>query len=332
VVGAEHIDISIVVPTRNRRALLGRLLDRLDRIDDDLRYEVIVVDEASTDDTAAFLAGFRLTRAQLHVIRHDPPQGPSAARNAGLRIARGEFIGWIDDDDLTSPDRLRRQRSLLLGSGAQWAICAKVDIDDDLQVIGHTPCPPAEGFVEGLLAFNTVPAAGQGLLVRTEVVRELGGFDHGLKVVEDWDLCIRLALRGAPAMLDEPLVGYRIGAVSLSTDTAAMEASIRQVLAKHAAERARRNIEPAWADIHDSLLFYDLRLSRLRAARRAVQLLRHRRSPRTLARCLLGLAAPGRQDERSRRTRRERVPARWREQAESWLCTDSSPIESQRTA
>ncbi len=317
--GAERVDISIVVPTRNRRALLQRLLERLDAIDDDLAYEVIVVDEASSDDTAELLAGLRTKRMQLRIIRHDPPMGPSGARNAGLAAARGEFIGWIDDDDLTSPDRLRLQREMMRASGASWAICAKVDIDDDLRVIGHTPCPPAAGFVDGLLAFNTVPAAGQGLLVRTQVARALGGFDTDIKVGEDWEMCIRLALHGPPAILDEPLVGYRIGAVSLSTDTDLMESSIRQVLAKHAAERARRGVEPAWAEIHGSLLFYDSLVARRRAAARVVKLLGHRRSPKVLARGLLAVVAPKRQYDRSMRVRRQRVPLAWRDQADQWL-------------
>ena len=318
-------DISIVVPTRNRRLLLQRLLERLRAIDDGLCYEVIVVDEASSDDTPTWLSAQQWDRSMLRTIRHDQPLGPSGARNAGLALASAPFVAFIDDDDLTSPDRLRRQRDLLLASGDQWSCSGKVDIDDDLRVIGHGTCPDIEGFYERILAFNILPAAGQGLLVDTQLVREVGGFDTAISQAEDWDLCIRLAARSVPVMLDEPGVGYRTGVASLSTDTTKMEAGITAVLAKHAAERHRVGVEAAWFDIHRSLLAADLLTSRRRSARRALLALRTRPSTREVARCVVTLIAPRWMGRTQLARRVAQVPTEWRRAAEMWLGSSSGP-------
>lgn len=312
-------DITVVVPTRNREVLVKRLLDRLDAIDDELVYELIVIDEQSTDGTSEMLASWRPRRMRLRVIRHDPPKGLSAARNAGLAAATAPYIAWIDDDDLTSPDRLRRQRELLRAGGTRWSCAAKVDIDDQLRVIGHARCPSLDGFVERLLSFNVLPAAAQGLLVETALAREIGGFDEGLDAAEDWDFCIRCALVGLPAMLDEPLVGYRTGVPSMSTNTAKMDRTIAAVFAKHAAERARRGVEPSWVEVHRSLLTADAMNSRRDGIRRAIRVVRAKPSPKTIAKCLAVLALPERDAARSRRVRIEQVPADWVRAARAWL-------------
>src|SRR4029453_7953121 len=100
------MDVSVVVPTRNRSALLARTLQSVLR-QQDVEFEVIVVDEASTDETPAVLSA--LGNQRVRVIRHDSPRGLSAARNNGAAGASGEWLAFIDDDDLWAPDRLARQ-------------------------------------------------------------------------------------------------------------------------------------------------------------------------------------------------------------------------------
>jgi glycosyltransferase involved in cell wall biosynthesis len=94
--------VSIIVPTRNRRAWLRQaLISVRDQTWPD--KEVIVVDEASTDDTLAMLAAeFPETR----IIRHETARGPSAARNAGIAAATGEWILFLDDDDVLHPEHV----------------------------------------------------------------------------------------------------------------------------------------------------------------------------------------------------------------------------------
>lgn len=308
----------MVVPTRNRAALLERLLGQLARIDDPLAYEFVVIDEASADETPDVVA--RATAdPRFRGIRHQTPKGISSARNVGIEAARGRYVAFIDDDDLTSTDRLRRQHEALEGSEARWSCAAKVDIDDDLAVIGHGRCPSAEGFAASILRFNSLPAAGQGLLVERALVVEVGAFDPAIPTAEDWELCIRLAQVSTPHLLDEPLVGYRTGVESLSTDTGRMERSVEAIVAKHAALYEHHGVRPDWAAIDQSLLAADLLTSRRQGARRALRIVRASPSPKAIARALATLAVPRRFEERSRAARRRQVPPDWEAQARVWL-------------
>lgn len=310
--------IAVVIPTRNRRKLLERLLGQLLRPSVADAYDVIVVDEASTDDTPQYLDRL-VAEGRITAIRNDPPRFHSGARNTGLEVARGRYIGWIDDDDLTAPDRLIRQRDALVETGRRWSAAGKVDIDDDLQVIGHATCPSPDGFLRRLLIYNCLPAPAQGLLVERSLALEVGGWDESLRGSEDWEFCIRLAAAAEPHFLDEPLVGYRTGYASISSDSRLMESSVRAVHAKHADLMAEQGAEPDWAMVHQSLLTVDLLTSRRAAVRRGAALLRADPSPRNIARTAAVLLAPGRFARQSAARRREQVPADWVRQARAWL-------------
>lgn len=310
--------VTVVIPTRNRARLLERLLGQVLCQQAETVVEVIVVDEGSSDETAEVLERHGHDQ-RLIVIRHDPPQGLPAARNAGLLAASGGYVAWIDDDDLTSPDRFARQLELLQAAGRRWSCAGSVDIDDDLAVIGHRRCPPVDGFLSDIVRFNHLPAAAQGLLVERRLALEIGGFDVSLGSAEDWEFCIRLASAGSPAFLDEPLVGYRTGYASMSTDTARMETTIGEVLDKHAELRASLGVEPDWAAIHQSLLVADLLSSRWAAMRRVRKMFRADPSLRNVMRGAAVVTAPKWWATHSARRRREQVPVRWRATAERWL-------------
>ena len=95
--------VSVIIPTRNRSTMLAQTLGSVLR-QRDIRCEIVVVDEASTDDTQAVLS--RLA-AGVRVFRHDVPRGLAAARNSGAAEARGDWLAFLDDDDLWAPDKLQ---------------------------------------------------------------------------------------------------------------------------------------------------------------------------------------------------------------------------------
>lgn len=313
------VDISVVVPTRNRAALVSRLLRQLAALETGPTYEVIVIDEGSSDDTPAVLRGF----AEQHgfrIVRHDDPRGLPAARNVGLTTASGQYIAWIDDDDLTSPDRLRRQHEALVAGPARWSCAGRVDIDDDLSIIGHYRCPEPDGaLLPRLLRFNCLPTAAQGLLVERTLAVEIGGYDESLRSAEDWEFCIRLCERGEPHLLDEPLVGYRTGVASMSTDTARMDEAIAAVASKHRPLYDANGVEPDWGRVHESLMAAELLGSRWRAAARAVRCFADEPSVHRALRCPLVLAAPKWFARRSAQRRIDQVPADWVRRANVWL-------------
>src|SRR5688500_7386568 len=125
-------DVTVVVPTRNRSALLSLTLRSVLR-QQDVNLEVIVVDEASTDDTTAMLA--TVADARVRVIRHETPLGVSSARNRGASEAHGEWLAFLDDDDLWAPDKLARQLQAAQAAGRDWAYTGSVNITDRCQIV-----------------------------------------------------------------------------------------------------------------------------------------------------------------------------------------------------
>ena len=100
------MNVSVVVPTRNRRTLLSKALRSVLR-QQGVELEAIVVDEASTDDTVDEVTALGDPRVRL--IRHDTPRGVSAARTEGAATARCDWLAFLDDDDLWAPDKLASQ-------------------------------------------------------------------------------------------------------------------------------------------------------------------------------------------------------------------------------
>src|SRR5262245_31802290 len=129
-------EVSVVIPTRNRLRLLTlALASVLDQRD--VRLEVIVIDEASTDDVAAAIASLGDSRVRL--VRHAPAQGMGAARNRGIAEAAGDWIAFLDDDDVWAPDKLALQLEALRTSGREWAYTGAVNITDDHRILGGAP-------------------------------------------------------------------------------------------------------------------------------------------------------------------------------------------------
>lgn len=98
--------VSVVIPTHNRSSLLRRAIQSvLDQTYQD--FEIIVVDDASTDDTEAVVKGFADER--IRYVRHSENRGEAASRNTGIRLAKGEYIAGHDDDDVWLPPKLEKQ-------------------------------------------------------------------------------------------------------------------------------------------------------------------------------------------------------------------------------
>jgi len=207
--------VSVVVPTHNRSRLLALTLRSI-LWQQDVDLEVIVVDDGSSDDTAAVVAG--LGDARVRLVRHDLPRGVSAARNRGIAEARGEWVGFCDDDDLWSPHKLVRQIAAARTAGAEWVYAGAVFIDDLQRVHGGAPPPPPGALMPLLPCWNPVPGGCSNVIVLHEALRETGPFASEFRTLADWELWLRLAARGAPAWVPRPLVAYRVHASNMSLD------------------------------------------------------------------------------------------------------------------
>ncbi len=209
-------DVSVVVPTRNRARLLRQAL-RTVRWQRGVDLEAVVVDDGSTDHTAEWVAG--LGDPRVRVVRHERALGASVARNRGSAAAQGRYIAFLDDDDLWAPDKLIAQLAAMFRQRRHWSTTGAVSVDHALHVLGGE-LPPEE-ITAGYPRYNALSVGASGLLVSADLLAEVDGFDTALRHLSDWDLWLRLAAVGLPAVVPRPLVAYR-----LHRDAAALAAAL----------------------------------------------------------------------------------------------------------
>ena len=209
--------VSVILPVFNGEKYIGRTIASV-LAQTFADWELIVIDDGSTDNTPQILAS--LSRdARLKLIRQ-VNQGASAARNTGLAAAVGDYIAFLDADDLWRPIYLERMlASLWARPEAELAFAGWQYINSDDELLPQTVIP-FDGNVERaqreLVWHNAIlPSAA---VARRPTLLELGGFDHTLKACEDWDMWLRLKLRGVFIAVPEILTLYRAHSESRTDD------------------------------------------------------------------------------------------------------------------
>jgi len=187
-IAAERLPVSVVIPAFNREPFLPAALASVERQRPRRPAEVIVVDDGSTDDTAALAE-----RHGARVIRHGRQRGAAEARNTGFAAATQPWVALLDSDDEWLPDHLTTvwpyRSGHVLVSGAALACGDQAAEARYHGVPGRSPRPlrtPAS------IVWPENAIATSGTLVRTDAVRAVGGFDSSVEPAEDFDLWIRL--------------------------------------------------------------------------------------------------------------------------------------------
>lgn len=189
--------VSVVIPAWNAQRYLAECLDSVYGQDFDGGLEVILVDDGSTDTTAAVAEAY----PDLVLLRQ-PHRGPAAARNAGIRRARGEWVAFLDADDLWPAGKLQGQIDLLAGhpqAGLCFGDCRQFDaagprprtLFEEEGIEGWGPGPVLTDAWRRLLTAGFVTTGS--VLARRRVLAALGGFDETLGLVEDLELWLRIA-------------------------------------------------------------------------------------------------------------------------------------------
>lgn len=198
-------EISVVIPTRDRWPFLRRTLACV-LGQENVELEVIVVDDGSTDQTAAGLSD--IADPRLRVVRNETGSGVARARNRGMAEARGEWIAWLDDDDFWAPRKLRTQIDHAVAEGAGLVWSEALVIDGEGRLVGFEPAPDPADLAERITWRNPMPGGCSNAMARAEAVAAAGGFDESLHVVADWDYWIRLLPHARGAAVHEPLIAY----------------------------------------------------------------------------------------------------------------------------
>ena len=174
-------------------------------------YELVIVDDCSSDDTQDVIGGFSDPR--IRSFRHDRNRGQSAAINTGIEHARGEYIGFLDDDDEWLPTKLEGQVALLEASSPKVALVYgwMDQVEDSSGRLIPTYRNTVEGDIfESSLALS-IPGPTIVLLIRASVAREVGGMDESLLRHNDIDLICRISQRYHAAVLPEVVARAHFG-------------------------------------------------------------------------------------------------------------------------
>jgi len=191
--------VSVIIPTRDRAGLVMRAVASV-LAQTHGALDVLVVDDGSTDDTQDRLV--RLDDSRVRLLRHDRPRGVSAARNAGLAAARGDYLALLDSDDTWLPTKV--ERLLAFARANDYAICQNQEIwmrDGKRVNPGRDQRKMAGDFFEAALVRCLVSPSS--VLFSREFVETVGTFDETLPACEDYDLWLRALLRYPVGLLDE---------------------------------------------------------------------------------------------------------------------------------
>jgi len=224
--------------------------------------QVLVVNDGSTDGTRNTVR--QLGDDRVRLIGHDRSLGVSTARNRGVVESDGEWIAFLDDDDLWSPDKLALQLARAEATGRDWSYGASVTFLPTVGICAAGPPPSAEAVCRELPFRNIVPGGASNVVVRRSLLGDVGLFDTSLRHMSDWDMWIRLASAGPPAVIDAPIVAYRLHEGNASVDTVGIAREMSVIEERYARLRGGARVDRAY--VYRWIAWSALRTGRRREA------------------------------------------------------------------
>jgi glycosyltransferase involved in cell wall biosynthesis len=218
--------VSVVIPTYNYGHYVAEAVESV-LAQTYKNIEIIVVDDGSTDDTEDRLEAYR---DRIRYIRQQN-QGCSMARNSGIHAAKGEWIAFLDADDIWHPRKLEIQIAYLAGHPDVGLLAS--DSSKDISR-GWPECASKSDLPAERIGLEDIAVRSQfgpsGVIVRKQCFDKVGLFDTDLRSVEDRDMWIRIACHYQIAKLRLPLWWYRMHSTSMSYAAERMIAFERKVL------------------------------------------------------------------------------------------------------
>ena len=234
----QHPIVSVIITTYNRGYLIDKAINSvLNQTYQD--YEIIIVDDGSTDNTKEVVKGFIDSR--INYIFYADNLGVSAARNTGIKASQGEYIALLDSDDEWLPEKLEKQVVILQNESFEvGVVCSwQFNINANGEYICRRHLPKKGGNIyEDLLYTN--PISAPTLLIRKECFEKVGLFDDLLNGQEDWDMWIRISKYYEFALIKIPLLKYRLHPNQISKNLEAKIITAKRILVKYSNELQSR--------------------------------------------------------------------------------------------
>ena len=208
--------VSVIIPTYNRAHLLGQAIQSV--LDQTYQnFEIIVVDDGSANNTEEIVKVFNDPR--ICYIRHEKNRGGSAARNTGIKAARGEYIAFLDSDDEWLPEKLEKQLKVFkdqdLRAGVVYTRFIVINENGDFKI---THFLLHQGYILKELLISNCVGTTSTVMVKRECFEKVGGFDENLPSCQDWDMWIRIAKHYTFKRISKPLVKYTLHQKQISNN------------------------------------------------------------------------------------------------------------------
>jgi glycosyltransferase involved in cell wall biosynthesis len=201
----KNIAFSIIMPTYNRKHCIKDSIDSLLNQTYD-NFELIIVDDASTDGTEKYISeNFKreIRSEKIRFFAMKENRGPSFARNKGLEVAKNEWIGYLDSDNKMHEDFLETYMKSIENNRDNEVFYAQLRSIESKIIIGKI------FNFEELLSGNYIDV---GVIIHSRnIFNKLGGFDINIKGVEDWDLIIKYTAKHKPVFIEKVLLDYYDG-------------------------------------------------------------------------------------------------------------------------
>ena len=197
--------VSVIIPTRNRCRFITKAIESVSK-QNYPEIELIVINDASTDDTAEVLKGLRFRGRPVRVITNETAIGGAASRNLGLITSRGRWIAFLDDDDQWVSEKISMQVQVMWRDPAVSAVSCSYLVQKSSG--GLERVRVREIIDEQLMLSGNLMGGASGCFTSRERLLQVGAFDPRLSSAQDYDLWIRLWDKGRIAVIDKPLTIY----------------------------------------------------------------------------------------------------------------------------
>lgn len=228
--------VSVIVPVYNRDVYISATINSI--LDQSYsNIEIIVINDGSSDNSLSILKQLAKSHPDKINIINQSNQGQTKARNNGIKQAKGEFIAFLDSDDLWLKDKLSKQLPLFK-ENIGLVFSGIYNIDEHDQIISTELCNEnIRGNIYSKLLIKNRMTGGT-VVLKHSVLLDIGLFDETLSAAENWDLWLRVTQKYLADHVNEALLKYRVHPGNMSKDSTLMLSVTKNILNKHLSEES----------------------------------------------------------------------------------------------